>query len=49
MEESFDFLEEPVIRLAGEDIPIPVAPILEVSAVPNVDRIVETVKLLLRR
>ena len=49
MEESFDFLEEPVIRLAGEDIPIPVAPVLEASAVPDVERIVGTVKLLLRK
>ena len=29
MEEAFDFLEEPVLRLSGEDIPIPVSPELE--------------------
>ncbi len=49
MEGAFDYLEEPVLRLAGEDIPIPVAAGLEAAAVPNVERIVETAKLLLRQ
>ena len=49
MEGAFEFLEEPVLRLAGEDIPIPVAPSLEKEAVPSVDRIFSTAKLLLRK
>ena len=49
MEEAFDFLEEPVLRLAGEDIPIPVSPRLEAGAIPGMERIVSTVKLLLRQ
>ena len=49
MEGSFEFLEEPVLRLAGEDIPIPVAPSMEKEAVPSVDRIISTAKLLLRK
>ena len=49
MEGAFEFLEEPVLRLAGEDIPIPVAPSMEKEAVPNVDRIISTAKLLLRK
>ena len=49
MEGAFEFLEEPVLRLAGEDIPIPVAPNMEKEAVPSVDRIISTAKLLLRK
>ena len=49
MEEAFDFLEEPVLRLSGEDIPIPVSPELEKGSVPSVDRIILTAKMLMRR
>ena len=49
MEGAFEFLEEPVLRLAGEDIPIPVAPNMEKEAVPSVDRIISTAKLILRK
>ncbi|MAA90924.1 MAG: alpha-ketoacid dehydrogenase subunit beta [Deltaproteobacteria bacterium] len=49
MEEAFDFLEEPVVRLSGEDIPIPVSPQLEQGSVPGVERIMSTVRMLLRR
>jgi len=34
-EECFDFLEEPVIRVAGEDIPISVSGSLEKNSVPS--------------
>jgi pyruvate dehydrogenase E1 component beta subunit len=34
-EECFDFLEDPVIRISGEDTPIPVAPQLESATVPS--------------
>lgn len=34
-EECFDFLEEPVVRVAGEDIPISVSPALEAGSVPD--------------
>ena len=49
MEEAFDFLEEPVLRLSGEDIPIPVSPELEKGSVPSIDRIISTAKMLMRR
>ena len=49
MEEAFDFLEEPVVRLSGEDIPIPVSPQLEQGSVPGIEQIMSTVKMLLRR
>ena len=31
-ERCFDWLEEPILRLGGEDIPIPVSPALERAA-----------------
>lgn len=34
-EECFDFLERPVLRVAGEDIPIAVSPALEAASVPS--------------
>ncbi len=46
-EECFDYLEDPVIRIAGEDVPIPVSPALESAAVPQVDVIVGIVTKLL--
>ena len=48
-EECFDFLEDPVIRIAGEDVPVPVSPALEAAAVPQAGLIVETVARMLRR
>jgi acetoin:2,6-dichlorophenolindophenol oxidoreductase subunit beta len=47
-EECFDFLEEPIVRIAGEDVPIPVAPALEASSVPSVDHITEVIRKLVR-
>lgn len=41
-EECFDFLEEPVVRVAGEDIPISVSTILEQGSVPSAALIAET-------
>ena len=46
-EECFDYLEDPVLRIAGEDVPIPVSPALEAAAVPQVELIVRTVTKLL--
>ena len=43
-EECFDFLEEPVARIAGEDIPISVSPALEQASIPTVDLIVELIE-----
>jgi pyruvate dehydrogenase E1 component beta subunit len=48
-ENCFDYLEEPVIRLAGEDIPIPVSPSLEKASVPTAELIAETGLWLARR
>lgn len=41
-EECFDFLEEPVVRVAGEDIPISVSVELEKHSVPTPELVVDT-------
>lgn len=38
--ESFDFLDHPIVRLAGKEVPIPYQPELEKRAVPQVEDIV---------
>ncbi|WP_227268205.1 alpha-ketoacid dehydrogenase subunit beta [Roseobacter weihaiensis] len=43
-EECFDFLEDPVVRVAGEDIPISVSPLLEQNSVPTPELIAETAR-----
>ena len=48
-EECFDYLEDPVVRIAGEDIPIPVAPALEGASIPTAELIAGTVRRMLRR
>ncbi|MCA8932924.1 MAG: alpha-ketoacid dehydrogenase subunit beta [Rhodospirillaceae bacterium] len=42
-EDAFDWLEEPVLRIAGEDVPIPVAVDLEAASIPTVPRVVDAV------
>jgi len=44
MEQAFDFLDGPVVRLAGKDAPIPFSPVLERAAVPDVPQIVQAVR-----
>jgi pyruvate dehydrogenase E1 component beta subunit len=46
MEEAFDDLDGPVVRVAAHDIPIPFNENLERETTPTVDRIVEAVKAL---
>ena len=41
-EECFDYLEDPVVRVAGEDIPISVSTALEAGSVPGPALIAET-------
>ncbi|WP_315928011.1 pyruvate dehydrogenase complex E1 component subunit beta [Mesorhizobium sp. SP-1A] len=42
--QAFDFLDAPVITIAGKDVPMPYAANLEKLALPNVDEVVEAVK-----
>ena len=44
MELGFDYLDAPVIRVAGADVPIPMSPALEEVAIPRVVDIVEAAK-----
>jgi pyruvate dehydrogenase E1 component alpha subunit len=44
MEEAFDYLDAPVLRVAGEDVPIPMSPVLEEAAIPSKKKIVEAVR-----
>ncbi|MCE3233541.1 MAG: pdhB [Rickettsiaceae bacterium] len=44
MEEAFDYLDAPVTRVAGKDIPLPYAANLEKLALPQVEDICEAVR-----
>ena len=46
---AFDFLDAPVVRLAGEEVPMPYSRPLEQAAIPDSDRIVRAVKSLIQR
>lgn len=48
-EQCFDWLEEPPLRLGGEDIPIPVAPALERASIPDAVLIEEVARWLVTR
>ena len=43
-EECFDYLHDPVMRIAGEDIPISVSPLLESQSVPSASSIAAAVR-----
>ena len=44
MEKAFDYLDAPVLRVTGEDVPMPYAANLEKLALPDADRIVASAK-----
>jgi pyruvate dehydrogenase E1 component beta subunit len=46
--EAFDYLDAPIVRLAGRDIPIPYNRTLEYHTVPQVEDIVEAARRLAR-
>lgn len=48
MEEAFDQLDAPVMRVAGVEVPIPYARHLEDAALPNADRIAAAVRDVMR-
>lgn len=43
-EECFSALKNPIIRVAGKDVPIPCSPSLEKAAIPGVEDIIQAVK-----
>jgi pyruvate dehydrogenase E1 component beta subunit len=44
MEKAFDFLDAPVIRITGKDVPMPYAANLEKLALPNVAEVVSAAR-----
>ncbi len=44
MEEAFDYLDAPCVRVTGADVPMPYAANLEYLALPQVETIVNAVK-----
>ncbi len=49
MEEAFDYLDAPVVRICGKDVPMPYAANLEKLALPNVEEVVAASKAVLYR
>ena len=45
--EAFDYLDAPVVRVTGADVPMPYAKDLELNALPQVDNIIKSAKKLL--
>ena len=44
MVDAFDYLDAPVLRVTGKDVPMPYAANLEKLALPNVAEVIEAVK-----
>lgn len=44
MEQAFDYLDAPVIRVTGEDVPMPYAANLEKLALPSTEKVVQAVR-----
>ncbi len=44
MENAFDYLDAPVIRITGKDVPMPYAANLEKLALPNVKEVIEAAR-----
>ena len=44
MEQAFDYLDAPVLRVTGKDVPMPYAANLEKLALPNVGEVIAAVK-----
>ena len=49
MEEAFDYLDAPVVRISGKDVPMPYAANLEKLALPNAAEVVAAAKAVLYR
>ncbi len=47
MENAFDYLDKPIIRVAGADVPMPKSPVLEKIAIPDKNRIQDAIRKLL--
>lgn len=47
--EAFDYLDSPIIRLAGLDVPVPYNPQLEAAIVPSEEKILDTLIKMVRK
>jgi 2-oxoisovalerate dehydrogenase E1 component beta subunit len=47
-EEAFEYLDAPIMRIASEDTPVPYAPPLEAAFLPNVEKVVEGARRLVK-
>jgi pyruvate dehydrogenase E1 component beta subunit len=43
-DEAFFYLDAPVKRIGALDVPVPMAPVLELATIPNEEQVVETVR-----
>jgi pyruvate/2-oxoglutarate/acetoin dehydrogenase E1 component len=43
-EELFDWLDAPIVRVCGADVPVPMSDPLEDAAIPNVNRIIAGIR-----
>ena len=43
-EEAFDYLDGPVARVGGADVPIPYASKLEAAAIPSAEKVVQAIE-----
>jgi pyruvate dehydrogenase E1 component beta subunit len=44
VEEAFDYLDAPIRRVSGMDVPIPYSPVLEGAAIPQEENIIDAVR-----
>jgi 2-oxoisovalerate dehydrogenase E1 component beta subunit len=47
-EDAFEYLDAPIMRIASEDVPVPYAPPLEAVFLPNVEKVVDGAKRLVK-
>ena len=47
-EAAFDYLDAPMVRVTALDVPVPMAETLEDADIPNVGRIIDTVRKAMR-
>jgi pyruvate/2-oxoglutarate/acetoin dehydrogenase E1 component len=48
IENAFDYLDAPIIRVASPDIPIPFSPQLEIAYMPNKDKLIQAINALIK-
>ena len=44
MEQAFDYLDAPVVRVCGADVPMPYARNLEAASLPATEQVIEAAK-----